>query len=85
MLNLMKVCPVGARVFHADVHHEINISFPQFCEKRLKTIARGICSCLPSDLPVTISKLLCLFIPHITNLIICLLAKLGKALRRYGI
>jgi hypothetical protein len=30
--NLMNVCPVEDRTFHAEKHHEANIHFSQFCE-----------------------------------------------------
>jgi len=28
----MKICPVGAELFHADSHDEANSCFSQFCE-----------------------------------------------------
>jgi hypothetical protein len=32
ILNVMNVCPVENRLFHAEGHHEANISFSQYCE-----------------------------------------------------
>jgi len=51
----MKILPVGAELFLADVrtdrHEEASSLFPQFCEKRLKTkdiTCRDLCLALGS-------------------------------------
>jgi hypothetical protein len=30
--DFIKICPVGAKLFHVDRHHETNSWFSQFCE-----------------------------------------------------
>jgi hypothetical protein len=34
--NFMKICPVGAELFHTDRHDGTNSRFPQFCERAEK-------------------------------------------------
>ena len=33
----MKICPVEAKLFHADRHDEANSRISQFCERALKS------------------------------------------------